>query len=248
MPPATAPATIECHRADLRRSHVWCACATKERRASFFLAAGMISIGESDSTASRDDSSIAGSSSKSEDEKSFLVELRRLRDMGTFAGKSRGNALRRIRYIATKPPGKTTQVSNQPVGKREKSLQTDHSTEADRVLSEQRMSHERKARPPGAIPLIHGRGYQRIILKTDRGTFRIRAKRRMRLTPERMAKARVPAPEKNDAFVETRREDENVRRPPRVPCSRHSQRSWTSTAGSPRSRQTILRASRRRSS
>jgi hypothetical protein len=45
-----------------------------------------------------------------------------------------------------------------------------------------------------------------------------------------------------------RKKGYNARRPPRRPCSRHSHKSWTSTAGSPRSRQTILRASRRRSS
>ena len=102
MPPATAPATIECHRADFRRSHVWCACATKERRASLFLVVGVISIGESESI----DNSRIAESSKSDDDKSFLAKLRRLKVMGTFAGKRRGNALRRIRYIATKHPGK----------------------------------------------------------------------------------------------------------------------------------------------
>jgi hypothetical protein len=70
MPPATAPATMECHRAALRF----------------------------------------------DDERS---KLRRLRDMGTFAGKRSGNALRRNRYIATKLPGMVTRVSNPPIGKRE---------------------------------------------------------------------------------------------------------------------------------
>jgi hypothetical protein len=68
--------------------------------------------------------------------------------MGTFAGKRSGNALRRIRYIATKLPGASKQVSNLLVDKREKS-QTEHSTEAERVLPEQRMFHERDAGLPG---------------------------------------------------------------------------------------------------
>ena len=125
-PPATAPATIECHRADLRCNQVWCTCATKERRASPFFVAGVISIGESYPIG---DESSTAESSKSEDAKSFLVKLRRLRERGTSAGKRRGNALRRIRYIATKLPGKTAQVSNPAVGKREKS-ETEHSAEA----------------------------------------------------------------------------------------------------------------------
>lgn len=97
----------------------------------------------------------------------------------------------------------------------------------------------------------------RIDAPTNLETFRIRwirARRRMRLTPERIAKARVPAPETNEKEHSARnqrkdaKKGQDARRPPRIPCSRHSHRSWTSTAGSPRSRQTILRASRRRSS
>ena len=105
MAPATAPATIECHRGDLRRSQVWCACATKERRASLFEVVGVTLIGESELTATCDNSSIA-ESSKSEDGKNLLVKLRKLRVMGMFVGKRRGNALRRTRYIATKHPGR----------------------------------------------------------------------------------------------------------------------------------------------
>jgi hypothetical protein len=35
-PPATAPATIECHRVDLFRSQVWCAFAADDNRAVLF--------------------------------------------------------------------------------------------------------------------------------------------------------------------------------------------------------------------
>jgi hypothetical protein len=36
--------------------------------------------------------------------------------------------------------------------------------------------------------------------RTNRGKFRMRAKKSIRLTPERMAKARVPAPENKRGF------------------------------------------------
>ena len=77
-------------------------------------------------------------------------------------------------------------------------FQTEHSTEAERVLSEQRMFHERDADLSGVdtVNTWHAKPDQQ--MRTDRGTFLIRVKSSMRLTPERMANARVPAPDEED--------------------------------------------------
>ena len=118
------------------------------------------------------------------------------------------------------------------------------------------MLYERNTRPPART-----RSFNMWRSSTDPSDQRlwrslpgarwIRARRRMRLTPERIAKARVPAPEtkRHSARNQGRRKRAGTHEDPHEDsCSRHSHMSWTSTAGSPRSRQTILRASRRRSS
>ena len=89
-PPATAPATIECHRADLLRSQLWCACAMDESRAALFLTRRLSSGGSGSELQVIEPPSC-------DDDGDVTINRGTFGRKGTLAGKSRGNALRRIR-------------------------------------------------------------------------------------------------------------------------------------------------------
>lgn len=89
-PPATAPATIECHRADLLRSQLWCACATDESRAALFFTRRLSSGGSGSESPVTEPPSC-------DDDGDVTINTGMFGREETLAGKSRGNALRRIR-------------------------------------------------------------------------------------------------------------------------------------------------------